>query len=40
MVISKITVMDNKPLQRGHKVDFELSFSVKGPLAENLRLIS
>lgn len=38
-VISKITVVDGVTLECGHKVDFELSFSAKGPLAEHLRLI-
>jgi tetratricopeptide (TPR) repeat protein/cold shock CspA family protein len=39
MIISKMVAIENTVLQRGHKVDFELSFSAKGPLAENLRLV-
>ncbi len=38
-VISKVTAVSDKVLEKGQKVDFELSFSVRGPLAENLRLI-
>jgi tetratricopeptide (TPR) repeat protein len=37
-VISRTTAVDDKALEKGQKVDFELSFSAKGPLAENLRL--
>ena len=39
VIISRMTVVENTILQRGLKVDFELSFSAKGPLAENLRLV-
>jgi tetratricopeptide (TPR) repeat protein len=35
-IISKVTMVGSKPLEKGQKVDFELSFSAKGPLAEHL----
>lgn len=38
-IISKTTAVGNKALEKGQEVDFELSFSAKGPLAEHLRLI-
>jgi cold shock CspA family protein len=40
MVISKMTVVGGKVLEKNQKVEFELSFSAKSPLAENLRLVS
>jgi cold shock CspA family protein len=39
VIISKMTAVGRTALERGHNVDFELSFSAKGPLAEHLRLI-
>ncbi len=38
-VISKTTEIGGVTLERGHKVDFELSSSAKGPFAEHLRLV-
>jgi tetratricopeptide (TPR) repeat protein len=38
-IISKMTAVNGTTLAKGHKVDFELSFSAKAPLAENLRLV-
>ena len=38
-VISKITAVSGTTLEKGVKVDFELSFSAKGPLAEHLGLV-
>lgn len=38
-VISKMTSVGGKPLEKQQKVDFELSFSAKSPLGENLRLV-
>jgi tetratricopeptide (TPR) repeat protein len=37
-IISKVTAVGGKTLEKGQKVDFELSFSAKAPLAEHLRL--
>jgi tetratricopeptide (TPR) repeat protein len=37
IVISRATVVLGRSLQRGNAVTFELSFSARGPLAENLR---
>ncbi len=39
VVISKITGVGGEPLEKGQGVDYELSFSAKAPLAENLRLV-
>jgi hypothetical protein len=38
-IISKDTAVKGKVLEKGQKVDYELSFSAKSPLAEHLRLI-
>ncbi len=38
-IISKTTVLEDNLLEKNQKVDFELSFSAKGPLAENLKLV-
>jgi tetratricopeptide (TPR) repeat protein/cold shock CspA family protein len=37
-IISNVTAVGGKTLEKGQKVDFELSFSAKAPLAEHLRL--
>jgi len=37
-IISKITAIGGKPLEKGQRVDYELSFSARAPLAEQLRL--
>lgn len=37
-VISKTTSLRGAAIERGQKVNFELSFSAKGPIAENLNL--
>lgn len=36
-VISKMTTIGSKPIQKGQQVTFELSFSAKAPLAERLK---
>lgn len=38
VVISTQTLVGSKPLQRGQKVSFELTFSAKGPFAERLQI--
>jgi cold shock CspA family protein len=38
VVISTTTVVGGAILQRGQNVTFELSFSAKGPFADNLRV--
>jgi cold shock CspA family protein len=37
-VISSTTVIKGVPVQRGDNVEFNLTFSAKGPFAENLQL--
>jgi cold shock CspA family protein len=37
VVLAKATQIDSKPLEKGDKVTFELSFSLKGAFAENLQ---
>lgn len=39
VVISRTTSVDKTTLEKGHKIDFEVSFSAKGPLAEHIRLV-
>jgi hypothetical protein len=38
-IISKTTVVNGKTLEKNQAVDFELSFSAKSPLADNVKLI-
>jgi len=38
-VISKMTAIGSKPIEKGQAVTFELSFSAKSPLAEHLRFV-
>ncbi len=40
MVICKITSVGGKVLEKHQKVEFDLSFSAKSPLAENVRLVN
>lgn len=37
-IISRMTAVGSRVLEKGQKVNFELSFSAKGPLAESLKL--
>ncbi|MHB8304199.1 MAG: P-loop NTPase [Acidobacteriaceae bacterium] len=39
VVISRITSVGKTGLEKGHKIEFDLSFSAKGALAEHIRLI-
>ena len=39
VILAKSTQIDGKPLNKGDKVTFELSFSIKGAFAENLQLM-
>jgi hypothetical protein len=38
-VISRMTIIGSKPIEKGQPVTFELSFSAKSPLAEHLRFL-
>jgi tetratricopeptide (TPR) repeat protein len=39
VVIGRHTTVGETLLEKGHKIEFDLSFSAKGPLAEHIRLI-
>ena len=39
VILAKSTQIDGRPLNKGDKVTFELSFSIKGAFAENLQLM-
>jgi tetratricopeptide (TPR) repeat protein len=39
VVISRTTCVDKTTLEKGLKIEFDLSFSAKGPLAKHIRLI-